>query len=337
MAQSVNFQINKVESCVTVNYELPSSDVKKLQNNEVGLNSNQVNETHLHNSHVDNQACLFNFGGGQAIGRRVLDDSADSHTRFVRFRTDGRREGASCENSDYRHEGSANTAERNESYYFPQRSTSSSTSPTSESSGFDYMNCRYSPVFDRLRIPRSRYHSYDEHEDNQNLPTSRRNVNVHGRSSLESTEERREFSMRDRRQYYRNPVNQQTRSTESENRHMSGYESDRPSYNIGRANVRDVFFTKDGTDKRKHGSQQSRSTQSKTRGYERERPNYNIGRANMRDDFFREEATENPFLKKRPPGSKNTSPFDNDREMKAEEFEYFTSRYNERKNPTSYF
>lgn len=301
MAQSVNFQINKVESCVTINYQLPLSDVKKLQNNEVGINSNQVNETHLTNSHVDNHASLFNLGGGQAIGKRIFDDSPDSHTRFVRFRSGRSRDDASYDNSGDRQEGSSYCGERNDSNSFHQSSRSSTTSPQSESpsSGFDATHCRYSPIFDGIRFHGSRYACYNEHEDSHNLPTSRRNSNVHFRSSEQSTGERREFNIRNRRPYYRNPSIQQTRSTASPNRPMSGYERERPNYSTGRENVRDIFFREESTD----------------------------------TPFL----TEDMINVRRPNTPKNPSAHEYEREMKDEEFECLPAKYNRHKNPTSYF
>lgn len=99
MAQSLNLQVNKVQSGITINYTLPSSEMKCLNNTDVGINANQVNDTHLNNSKVDGHSSLFKLGGAQTLGKPVLDDSPYTYTRSVRFRNN-RREGENDDDSD---------------------------------------------------------------------------------------------------------------------------------------------------------------------------------------------------------------------------------------------
>lgn len=86
MAQSINFQINKVANSVNNNYKSPEKSSNLTpENREIGINSNQFNEIVV-NSQVQNHAAIFQFGS-QYLSNRP-QDSAGKNLSSQSFHSD---------------------------------------------------------------------------------------------------------------------------------------------------------------------------------------------------------------------------------------------------------
>lgn len=228
MAQSVNFQINKVDRGMTINYTLPSSEVKRLNNTNFGTHSNQVNEIHLNSSRVDNYSSLFNLGGGQSLGKPIYDDSPYTYSRCVRFRSDNRSDSdnASDRGSDERPERNSYSRGENYSRYAQDSSSSSTTSPRTgySAADIDHTYWRNLPRFETVQnMSRSRYDVYYG-ENSRNLPRSSRHSNEPF-SAGESPSERHNCNIRARSPHYQKPFDPvKTRNSSYQTPYISGFD-----------------------------------------------------------------------------------------------------------------